>query len=162
MQRGETLNRASAMQRGLVPREPIARVIRNWVAANWWMDEHNNIPSARELGSLARLAEFVGLHEDTITDILRGRKNKNWLSFDNADRIVTFIDPLLWHCDPELREIYENYDFSTLDVISPTCEAADPLNGLEDLTGRQAAAVLGVTRDLVLDRRRRQKQQLAA
>lgn len=149
-----------AMKQGYVPAAPIARVIDNWARENWWMDEQAMVTSAQgrnqEEGATGRLGNFVGLSQDTITRIRGGKKE--WVEFDNADKIVTFIDPFLWHRDPELSDIYQNFDFSHLDLTRPTCD--DGLSELDFLPSRQVAAIYGVSHDM-MNRTRRKKKEAA-
>jgi len=144
---------------GYIPAAPIARVVEQWAMENWWLDHR-----AKELtgkGTTTSLAEFVGLHEDTIRH-LRDRKNE-WMEFDMADRIVTYIDPWLWRRDDELREIYENFNFTHLDIARPTSRQADELALLNGVSDRAAATILGVSQSALNRQRKvRRKRERAA
>lgn len=92
----------SAARKGLVPVGPISRVMQGT--------------------DLAELADETGIDLERLRKIRNGKKD--WLSFDNADKIVTTVDPLLWIKDPELRRIYQGFDFTWLDRSRPTTVAA--------------------------------------
>ena len=145
---------ADAAKAGLVPAAPLRRLIDRWAAEHPWLDDWaNDIDGERmvDAGSTTIIAEATGIHRDTIGKIRWGKKH--WVEFGNADRIVGFIDPFLWHTDPELADIYQSFDFSHLDLGRPTSPEADPLLLVDELSDRAAAAALGVSTTVVQKRR---------
>lgn len=143
-----------AMKGGRIPAAPVGRAINQWVREQWWMDLEASVTGHWDSdGATERLAKFVGLSGDTIMRLRYGRKD--WIEFDNADRIITFIDPWLWRTDPALSRIYRTFRFAHLDTLRPTCAAADPLNRVEGLTAPQAARKLGVSLNTIYKRRAR-------
>jgi hypothetical protein len=146
-----------AEKNGYIPVAPIRRVVEQWALENWFLDERAKEKNGGA-GTSASLAAFTGLHVDTISNLRKGRNN--WIEFDMADRIVTFIDPWLWHRDEELNAIYREFSFSYLDLARPTSTEADELPLLDGFSDRIAATVLGVSQPTLSRNRiaRRQKE----
>ena len=135
-----------AVKNGVVPAAPVGRVINDWAARHWWLDEQaDGVKKERmvDIGSTGVVSAATGIHVDTISKVRSGKKE--WIQFDNADRIVTFIDPFLWHSDPELADIYQNFDFTHLDLGRPTSPEADPLRLVVGLSDKAASVALGVS-----------------
>lgn len=151
---------ADAVMAGLVPAGPIGRAIARWCDENWWMDEDAKAAGRGTTdGCLSRLGSFTGIHPDTLRKVRYGQKE--WLGFDNADRVITFIDPHLWRDDPELAEVYQSFDFAWLDLQQPTCPEADPLSDLEFLSDRLVGALVGVSQSTVNRARRHRREGVA-
>lgn len=103
---------------GQMPAAPVARIIREWLdkqdtfvsPGNFFHQDQKIIP----FSPMNRLMHLTGM------ELWRIKSGKDkWISFDRADKIITAIDPQLWHTDPELKEIYQNFDFSFLDRKYP-------------------------------------------
>ena len=153
---------ADAVKNGVVPAAPFGRVIDQWVSEHWWLDDRaENLDGERMVsgGAVAVLAAATGIHRDTLRKVRAGKKE--WLEFDNADRIVTFVDPWLWRTDPELSDIYQGFDFTYLDLSRPTSPEADPLKLVDGIGVKHAAAILGVCKTSVF-RYRKQRATAAA
>lgn len=143
-----------AVKNGVVPAAPVGRVINDWAARHWWLDEHPydfKKEGMVDIGSTGVISDATGIHVDTVRKVRYGKKE--WIEFDNADRIVTFIDPFLWHSDPELADIYQNFDFTHLDLGRPTSPEADPLRLVVGLSDKAAAVALGVSSTTLHKRR---------
>jgi hypothetical protein len=134
------------MKWGRIPGRPVVRVVERWCL------EHDSTITAFE--------EMVGLSDSALNHIARGRSE--WIHFDIADRVVTFIDFMLWHTDPELSQIYQTFDFSSLDFHRPPSLEADELPLLDCLNNRLAAAVMGVGTKAVQARRAALREEVAA
>lgn len=57
------------------------------------------------------VAKALGITERRIRDILQ----KERITFDLADRIITRLDVLAWHLDPELNKIYNSVPLDQID-----------------------------------------------
>ena len=144
-------------RRGYIPAAPVRRVVEMWAAENWWIDERVNYGDKTDIGTTRLLAEAIGVHQDTIGHLRAGKNN--WIDFDLADNIVTFIDPWLWRRDEELSRIYQDFNLTYLDVIRPTSPEADELALLDFISSRHAAAVLGMRASAVRAQRKRRARQ---
>ena len=143
-----------AVKNGVVPAAPVGRVINDWAARRWWLDDPAvDVKKERmvDVGATAIIAVATGIHVDTVRKVRNGKKE--WIEFDNADRIVTFIDPFLWRTDPDLAAIYQGFDFTHLDLARPTSADADPLRLVVGLSDRAAAVALGVSSTTLHKRR---------
>ena len=111
----------AAKTMGRIPLAPVRRVVETWVASHGWQREGNQNhegPEITSLSPLMRLQHWVG------ADVYHVRKQKRWIDFDLADKIICCIDPTLWRTDPELAAIYQDLDLRSLDERKPTTEAA--------------------------------------
>ena len=138
-----------AHRQGLFPARPLVRVIKMWQQENAWMDIEVRDKRAKGDGygldgTLSELGHAVGIDKSTLRKVVM--YEKDWIEFDNADRLVCFIDPMLWHTDPELSELYREYNFANLDLSRPTHPDADPLKTVESLSNWDAARKLGVAK----------------
>lgn len=136
-------------RQGLFPATPLVRIIKMWQEENAWMDIEVKDKRKKEdgyglEGTLSELGQAVGISKTTLYKMMM--LQKNWIEFDNADRLVCFIDPMLWHTDPELSDLYQSYNFANLDLSRPTHPDADPLNDVESLSNWDAAKALGVAK----------------
>lgn len=151
---------------GFVPAAPIRRVVEQWATENWQLDERQRQDQAKRTPSLsttALLAMKVGCHIDTISHLRAGKNN--WIEFDLADRIVSYLGGLwLWLRDEELRGIYMAFDFTHLDIARPPSEDADDLALLHGVSDRTAATILGVSQSALNRQRciRRRREKVAA
>lgn len=103
--------------------------------------------------SITILEDLLEMGEGALMKACNG--SKDWMEFDTADRVITFIDPFLWRHDEELSDIYQGFDFSYLDLHRPTSEEADELPLLDCVGSRHAAAVMGVSQYVVQGQRRK-------
>ena len=102
---------------GRIPLEPVRRVVEDFIASTGW----TNQPSCdgqgermvKPLAPLERLRHWAGLESDLY--FIR-RRNKKWIDFDLADRVITALNPMLWHSDPELNTIYNEANLAALDA----------------------------------------------
>jgi len=150
----------NAEKHGYIPAAPVRRVVEAWAQENWWVDERQQQGGGEKLDSYGvnmLLATSIGCHDDTIAHLRRGRNT--WIEFDLADRIITYINVRLWSSDDELREIYQNFDFSHLDISRPT---TDELSLLDGLSERLAATVMGVSQSVIHVQRSKRREKVAA
>jgi hypothetical protein len=95
--------------RGYVRAEPIARLLREWIAS----DETNSISAL----SFRVHDQGGGL----LYRIINGQRQ--WLHFDVADRIVvSVIGGSGWHDRDYLEEEYQKVNLLPLDIINPVSE----------------------------------------
>lgn len=144
------LSPENAEKYGYVPAAPVGRIIDRWAIPR--EDPMNNYNNGGDISPLVTLAAMTGIHKDTLYKTRVGKKD--WLEFDNADKIITTIDPLLWHSDPELSRIYEEFNFSYLDLAHPTSPEADILHLFAGLPARVVGRAIGVTPNAVQYARR--------
>jgi hypothetical protein len=72
-----------------------------------------------DVGIKQFLADRLGVHERRITYYL----NNKYIQFDVADNIVSkMLGPDAWYSDPELNDIYTNFDLERLDWAYPVSE----------------------------------------
>ena len=124
MKKGQKFTTEDAEVMGYVPAAPISRVMNKWRERQEFYPTANANAAVElpEVGPIQKLAWRSGVGYDLLYRLMTGRKD--WVEFDNADRIVIAIDPLLWLHDDELCEIYWNFDLSHLDLKRPTVEEA--------------------------------------
>ena len=119
----------------VIPIDPIRRVLSEWIERNSWdgVTGRNFLQYGRTVEGYGkdrvtetviqpvtpwvRLSNDTGIRHDTLYQYV-ARKGKKWIEFDLADKIITAIDPTLWHSDDELSDIYQNFDFTGLDELS--------------------------------------------
>lgn len=111
------------MKMGWIPLAPIRRILLAWELKQEYDETNSFHYQGRQnmilpLAPITCLAGYIGIDVDTLWSI-RGRQAKSWVDFDVADKIITYIDPSLWRNDSELKSIYENFDFSSLDARRP-------------------------------------------
>lgn len=130
-----------------LPIGPIRRTILEWEAAQ----EHDGDSVANLWGhQTVRVSPLERMSFDTDIDLdtlyaIRGRRDRQFVGFDLADRIVIYINPNLWHTDPELKEIYQSVKLTLLDITQPTTERNRLTELLESgLTPTGAAKALGL------------------
>ena len=110
----------------MVPAEPIRRLVETWAAKHPDVRELiGNRAAGCCLGNTGVIAHLTGVPADYIKNIRNGRTLN--LSFDLADRIVTRLSEfggMGWHQDPELKALYQGFDFAALDRDVPTTRSA--------------------------------------
>lgn len=150
-----------AEKQGRFPAALVAKVIEIWCTQNWHMDYEAMVNDHDDNeGAIKRLSRFSKVSFDIIDKIHRGKKK--WVEFDNADKLVTTVDPLLWHLDPDLSEAYQRFDLVWLDIQRPTCPEVNPIHLFDGLSDRTAAAVLGMAPNIVSRHRQRAAAAAAA
>jgi hypothetical protein len=129
--RGRSTTLPKPPKYSLIPVAPISAVLRRLEAAQ---NIHTLPTPAIQIhgglyeeillpfGAMQRLAHDSGVKPDTLHRVKQGRRA--WVDFDLADKIITGIDPTLWHTDLALSAIYQSFDLAKLDERRPTTEVA--------------------------------------
>lgn len=103
----------------LIPAAPIRRVVENWYSANVDYAKLDG-PGTILLGNKGKVCALTGLAPDFLHELMSGRKKS--IGFDVADRIVCCLHPDAaggWRWEPDLWEIYRDYNLAALDRKSP-------------------------------------------
>jgi hypothetical protein len=119
------LTEKASTARGLIPVAPIRRLIEQWSANETDARALLGPKGGNCLGNTAKVAHLTGLNQELIKSIRQGKRE--WIEFDAADRIVITLSISGadgWRLDPELRAIYQAFDFTALDERRPTTREA--------------------------------------
>lgn len=159
-----TYTAKDAANQGRIDAGPIEALVQRWVAQRELAHPTDMAGPGEYLAPCVELAARSKTSLDLILRLNRGEKA--WIEFDNADRIVCAIGGGLygWLGHDELREIYETFDFSHLDLNRPTCEEA--VEDFFELAGalkqRQLGALYGVTQSGISRAIKRREQEPVA
>lgn len=117
------MTRDEACKWGRIEAEPVLKHVRSWVERE--EGARAKAGDTRGGAGVYALAQGSGVHRDTIDRYIRG--DRTWMEFQIADKLIAFINPFLWHCDPDLRRCYQEFDFKYLDMQQPLSANGDGL-----------------------------------
>lgn len=111
------------------PRGPVIAAFHNWFDRQEWdgtnAENQTNDPGVGPLSPLHRLAMDANVTMDLLYKLKsKSDRDRTWIDFDLADKIITAIDPHLWRCDPDLAKAYQEFDLARLDERRPIVKAA--------------------------------------
>jgi hypothetical protein len=113
---------------GRIPIGPVRRIMQQWADDQGWDQDMESAKAGKggvyTIAPMDQLAFATGIKRDTLDNYLL-RSRVIYLSFDIADKIISWINVDLWRTDPELRDIYQNFDFTGLDHLHPTVEVTE-------------------------------------